>query len=99
MTVLALVGHITLQVAVRLLPGLPFSQPVQKGSQPGRFLAMWLVLSAVSAVILPVLSSWIYPSLARSVATLVGLGLTTVLLEQLLRTHLERLTSRMEFAG
>jgi hypothetical protein len=99
MAVLALVGHITLQVAIRLLPGLPFSQPVQKGSQPGRFLAIWLVLSAVSAVVLPVLSSWIYPSLARSAATLVGLGLTTVLLERLLRMHLERLTSGMEFAG
>jgi ABC-2 type transport system permease protein len=99
MTVLALVGHITLQVAFRLLPGLPFSQPVQKGGQPGRFLAMWLVLSVVSAAILPVLSSWIYPSLARSVAALVGLGLTTLLLERLLRMHLERLTSGMEFAG
>jgi ABC-2 type transport system permease protein len=98
MMVLALVGHITLQIAVRLLPGLPFSQPVQKGSQPGRFLAMWLVLSAVSAVILPALSFWIYPSLARSVATLVGLGLATSLLERVLRMRLERLTSGMEFA-
>ena len=99
MAVLALVGHITLQIAVRLLPGLPFSQPVQKGSQPGRFLAMWFVLSVISAIILPVLSYWIYPSLVRSVATLVGLGLATLLLQRVLRMRLERLTSGMEFAG
>lgn len=99
MAVLALVGHITLQIAVRLVPGLPFSQPVRKGSQSGRFLLMWLTLSVLSAVILPALSFWIYPSLARSVATLVGLGLTTLLLERLLRLRLERLTSEMEFAG
>jgi len=99
MAVVALVGHITLQVAVRLLPGLPFSEPVRKGGQPGRFLAMWLVVSAVSAVILPVLSFWIYPSLARSAATLAGLVLATLLLERVLRMRLERLTSGMEFAG
>jgi ABC-2 type transport system permease protein len=99
LVVLALVANITLLVAIRLLPHLPFSRPIQKGERSTRYLLLFIVTSMVAGALFPVLTIWVYRTPLRTglvVTALVGINW---LLERMLRANLDRLTATLEFAG
>jgi hypothetical protein len=98
-SVLALIGNITLLVAIRMLPYLPFSRPIQKGEQSARYLSLFLVTSLIAGVLFPVLTIWVYRTPIRSGLALAMLALVGYLLERMLRANLNRLTATLEFVG
>jgi len=98
-TILALVGNITLMIAIRLLPHLPFSRPIQKGEQSARYLSLFILTSMVAGALFPVLTVWVYRTALRSAIALAVLALISMLLERTLRANLDRLTAELEFVG
>jgi hypothetical protein len=99
LAVLALVGNITLLVAIRLQPHLPFSRPVQKGERSTRYFLLFIVTSAVAGALFPVLTIWVYRTPMRTGVVVAALAGLSWLLERMLRANLDRLTARLEFAG
>ena len=95
---LALVGHIMLQIALGLLPHLPFSRPTQKGERSSRLLGLFLLVSIVAGLLFPVLTYWVYRTTLRAAGTLAGLAALTVVLERRLSSRLEAVTSDLEAA-
>ena len=97
--VIGLIGNITLLAAIRLLPHLPFSRPIQKGEQSARYLTLFLVTSALAGGLLPVLTLWVYRTPLRAALSIGALLAIGLLLERMLRANLDRLTADLEFVG
>ena len=99
LAVLALVGNIALLVAIRLLPHLPFSRPIQKGEQSTRYFLLFIATSLVAGALFPVLTIWVYRTPLRTGLAVAALAGISWVLERMLRARLDRLTGELEFAG
>jgi hypothetical protein len=97
--VLGLIGNITLSIAIRVLPYLPFSRPVQKGEQSARYISLFIVTSMIAGALFPVLTIWVYRTPVRAALAVVLLLGISYLLERMLRANLDRLTAELEFVG
>ena len=97
--VLALVGHITLQIAISRLPHLPFSRPLQKGERSSRLLGLFILASILAGILFPVLTHWVYRTVPRALGAIAVLAVLTAVLERRLSYTLDRLTSTLEAVG
>ena len=86
------------EVAVFIDPELPFSRPLQKGSQSRGLFAFMFVI-AIASSFLQIFSAWLYASATWTLAAFVALWLVSAAVDRLTRVRVEHQTASLEFAG
>ncbi|MBZ5496898.1 MAG: hypothetical protein LAP85_10900 [Acidobacteriia bacterium] len=97
LTVLALLSHFFLQMAVFLNPALPFSQPSKKGQRSGQYLITLMFGPFAAIGLLLALSRWVYPNMPLLLVVLAGFAGSSWLLERALRARVRRRTASLEY--
>lgn len=97
--VLALISNLTLTIMTVTSPELPFSRPPQKGERTVNMLLVTLIAVVLAAAAIPIASAFFYISSARTAGLIVGLWLSSVVIERIGRVRMRRRVLESEFAG
>ena len=98
-TVLALLSHFFLQLAVFFNPALPFSQPVRKGQRAAGYMITIMFGPIAAVALLFALSTWVYPHIPLLLILLAAFGGLTWLIETRLHTRVRHRTASLEYQG
>lgn len=92
-----LIANLFLTGMVALQPQIPFARPVLRGRSSSRFFLFLLVAAVVQGSASPLLSWAVYPHPAVLAGLIVILASMGVLLERLIRNHVNAVADEMEF--
>jgi hypothetical protein len=99
LTLLALLSHLFLQIAVFANSALPFSQPVRKAQRSSSFVGILLIAPMAAVALLYAFSRWIYPNIPLLLALLAGLAGFSWLLEQMVQMQVRAQCASLEYQG
>jgi hypothetical protein len=97
LSVLALISHFFLQIAVFFNPALPFSLPARKGQRSSSFIVTIFFGPILAIGMLYIFSRWVYPNAILLFALLAGMAVASWLCERALRARVRRHTLSIEY--
>jgi hypothetical protein len=96
-TVLALISHFFLQIAVFFNPALPFSIPARKGQRSNSYILTIFFGPILAIGMLYIFSRWVYPNTTLLFSVLAVMALASWLGERALRLRVQRHTLSLEY--
>jgi hypothetical protein len=97
LSVLALISHFFLQIAVFFNPALPFSLPARKGQRSSSFIVTIFFGPILAIGMLYIFSRWVYPNAILLFALLAGMAVASWLCERALQARVRRHTLSIEY--